>query len=136
MAFVLALITPRLPDLARLATDGIVNLRLPAQLIPAIVQTSIQGVFTLAAGLWVIRKKPFADMPPRIHFVAFLTLAAVAVSCALHDAWIVGALTYPPAVRYPVDAMHIASGAYLALLLWRSNSPSGRTPFQRTGVLT
>ena len=115
-----------------------VNQRLPPPLISGIVQISIQALFTLMAGLWVIRTRRVEDTHPRIHLVAFLTLAAMTISCLLHDAWVVGAISYPGAVRFPVDAMHIASGAYLAILLWRCSSPSTTPPAQlrRMGIPT
>lgn len=138
VAFVLALTVPRLPGIAQLVIEAIVNSRLPSMLIPVIVKTCLQAVFTLAAGLWVIRKQRFAAMQPQTRFLTLLVPAIVITSCALYDAWKVGALHYPAAVRYPVDAAEIASGAYLALLMWRSRAAPARAAVEthRTGVPT
>jgi len=119
MAFVMAVIAQRLPGLAQLIANVSNDSQPLSALIPATVHTALQAVFTLGAGLWVIRGMRFAEMDPRIRFVAALTALLTLGSSLLYDAWRVGALTYPPATRYPVDAAEIASGAYLALLLWR-----------------
>ena len=90
--------------------------------VPQIVHTALEGVFTLVAGLWVIQRERFSDMDSWTRWVVILTLGLVLGSSLLYDAWRVGALAYPPVARYPVDAAEIASGAYLALLLWRRGS--------------
>jgi hypothetical protein len=66
-------------------------------------------------------------MHPRTRFVSFLTLVLILLSSVLYDAWRVGVLSYPAAERYPLDAAEIASGAYLAHLLWRRRSPLPHT---------
>jgi hypothetical protein len=127
MAFVIAVIAQRVTGLTQLIANVINDSQLSPSLIPEIVRTALQAVFTLVAGLWVIQGERFADMSPRIRFVTALTVALTLGSSLLYDAWRVGALTYPPAERYPVDAAEIASGAYLALLLWRRASHTTAT---------
>ncbi len=119
LVFTIVLTAQHVPELSRLVMDGVRNSRLPEFLIPDVVQTSIQAVFTLVCGLWVIRTERFADMDRRTRFVTFMTIVLTLVCTVLYDAWKVGALNYPAAERYPVDAAEIASGAYLASLLWR-----------------
>lgn len=134
LVFVCAMLAQRLPRLADLivaVADG--SRPLPA-LIPQIVHIALQGVFTAVAGLWVIRRERFADMDSRSRRVAIMTVVLALASSLLYDAWRVGALAYPPAERYPVDAAEIASGAYLAFLLWRLGSPPMPTRILLKGV--
>jgi len=133
LAFVLALTVPQLPGFTQLVIDALGSSEGPRLLIPVIVRTCLQAVFTLTAGLWVIRKQRFADMRPWTRFLTLLVPAIVAISCTLYDAWKVGALNYPSAVRYPMDALEITAGAGLAFLLWRSYSVTER---DRTEVPT
>jgi hypothetical protein len=99
-------------------------------LIPDVVKTSLQTVYTLVCGLWVIRTEPFAEMHRKTRLVSWLTLGLTLLSALLYDAWKVGVLAYPAVERYPVDAAEIASAAYLAHLLWRRRSP---LPYTNTG---
>jgi hypothetical protein len=122
LVFVAAVIAQRLLGLANLIANIIDGSQAASLLIPQIVQTALQGVFTFVAGLWVIQKEPFLDMDSQTRRAAVLTLVLTIGSSLLYDAWRVGALAYPPVERYPVDAAEIASGAYLALLLWRRGS--------------
>ncbi len=127
LAFVIAVIAPRLPANAALIAYVIRDSQPFSLLVPGVVPTALQAVFTLAAGLWIIRTKRFAHMHPRVRFVTVLTIVLALAGSLLYDAWKVGVLTYPPAARYPVDAAEIGSGAYLAYLLWRAAAPSMRT---------
>ncbi len=122
LAFVVAVIAQRLPGIAQRLAVGIDGSQPSPALIPEIVRAAIQAVFTLVAGLWMIRATRFAAMTVQTRVAVFLTLALTLVSSVLYDAWRVGVLAYPPVERYPVDAAEIACGAYLALLLWRRES--------------
>jgi hypothetical protein len=119
IAFVVAVTARRLPGIAQLAIDGISQSQLPPLLIPNLVRTAIQAVFTLAAGLWIIRRERFAKLKPRIRSAVILTFGLTLVSSLLYDAWRVGGIAYTAAVRYPIDAAEIASGVCLAILLWK-----------------
>ncbi len=119
LVFVVAVVAQRLPGIAQRLAVGIDGSQPLPALIPEIVHMAIQAVFTLVAGLWMIRAKRFADMTLQTRVAVFLTLALTLVSSILYDAWRVGVLAYPPVERYPVDVAEIACGAYLALLLWR-----------------
>lgn len=122
LAFVVAVTAQRLPGLASLVANIVNGSQSSSLLIPQVVHVALEGVFTLVAGLWVIQTGRFSDMGSLTRRVVVLTVLLVLGSSLLYDAWRVGALTYPPLERYPVDAAEIASGAYLALLLWRRGS--------------
>ncbi|MEJ0007103.1 MAG: hypothetical protein WDM77_12265 [Steroidobacteraceae bacterium] len=127
LAFVLALMAQRLPGIVRPVSEAVSSARLPPLLMPSLISTALQGVFTLLPGLWMIRRERFSETTAQIRFAAVGTLALMFISSLLYDAWQVGALNYPRPERYTLDAAEIASCAYLALLFWRRNS-------QRAGI--
>lgn len=122
VTFVAALIAPRLPHISQLALGVIDGSQSHSVLVPEIVRTSLQAVYTPLIGLWVIRRDRFAEMPAWIRFVSVLTVVLTLVSALLYDLWQVGLLSYPIPARYVVDFAEIASGAYLITLLWRRES--------------
>jgi hypothetical protein len=124
LAFAVAVIAPRLPGNADLFAGLIQHAQPLSALVPALMPTALQGLCVLVAGLWVIHPARFAQMGPRIRFFTILTAGLALGSAFLYDAWQVGLLTYPMSIRYPIDAAEVASGAYLALLLWRRESRS------------
>jgi hypothetical protein len=124
LAFAVAVIAPRLPGNADLVADVIQNAQPSSLLVPALMPTALQSLCILIAGLWMIRPARFAQMGPRTRFVTIMTAVLAVGSAFLYDAWQVGVLTYPAGIRYSIDAAEVASGAYLALLLWRHESRS------------
>lgn len=124
LALAVAVIAPRLPGNAAVFADVIKHAQSWSALVPALMPTALQSLCVLVAGFWVIHPARFAQMGPRIRFVTILTAGLALGSAFLYDAWQVGLLTYPARLRYPIDAAEVTSGAYLALLLWRRESPS------------
>jgi hypothetical protein len=122
VAFVLALTVLRVPGIVRLAVQPATDARVSVSLNIEIVMTALQAIFTLVAGLWSFRHKRFAEMDRRIRLVAIALLAQVFVASVLYSAWRVGALFYSRPEGYLLDALELASGAYLAFLLWRPSS--------------
>ena len=122
VAFVLALTVLRVPGIMRLTLQPETNAHLSVSLNIEIVMTSLQAVFTLVAGLWSFRQERFAEMDRRIRLVAIALLSQVLVASVLYSAWRVGALFYSRPGGYLLDALELASGAYLAILLWRPSS--------------
>jgi len=112
----------RLPGIAHLAIGVIEGTQSRAVLVPEIVRTSLQAVYTPLIGLWLIRRDRFADMLAWIRFITVFTVALAFVSALLYDLWQVGAIGYPIPARYVVDCAEIACGAYLMTLLWRCES--------------
>lgn len=124
MIFMAVLTAQRLPALAQLLTDATIHSRLPPLLIPEIMRTCLQAVFVLLAGLWLIGTHRFSDLNRRTRWVMVLVLVQVFAGNLLFNAWNVGAIAYPAAERYPLDAAEIASGLYLIVLLWRRGAGS------------
>jgi hypothetical protein len=124
LAFAVAVIAPRLPGNADVFAGVIQHAQPWSALVPALMPTALQCLCALVAGLWVIHPMRFARMGPQIRFVTILTAGLAVGSAFLYDAWQVGLLTYPASLRYPIDAAELASGAYLAFLLWRSEARS------------
>lgn len=124
VTFVAALIAPRLPGIAHLAIGVLEGTQSRSILVPEIVRTALQAVYTPLIGLWLIRRDRFADMPRWIRFVSVMTVVITLLSALLYDLWQVGAISYPIPERYVVDAAEIVCGAYLACLLWRRESRS------------
>ncbi len=118
--FALSLVAQRLPGAAQLIARGLDGSLPWARVIPELVPLGLQSVLTLLVGLWMIRREGFSQMRLQVRLVAILTLALTLGSAFFYDLWKVGVLSYPPAVRFPVDAAEIASGAYLAVLFWRN----------------
>jgi hypothetical protein len=152
-AFVAVLTAPSVPQIARLMSDAVTHNRLPNELVPILVPTCLQAVFTLAAGLWMIRTQcfagldrrtrvvgilvaagaslvaliydprrvavVFAELDRRTRFVAIFAALLATLSALVYRARLVGAL---PQIRPEwsiLDALDIASVAYLAYLLWQ-----------------
>lgn len=126
MTFVAAVIAPRLPGIAHLAIGVIEGTQSRSVLVPEIVRTLLQAVYTPVCGLWLIQRGRFADMQPWIRFITVLTLTLSLISALLYDLWQVGVISYPIPLRYAVDGAEIASGAYLMALFWRRKSHSLR----------
>jgi hypothetical protein len=122
VAFVLALTILRVPGIARSALQPAADAHASVSLNIEIVMTALQAVFTLVAGLWSFRQERFAEMDRRIRLVALALLAQVLVASVLYSAWRVGALFYSRPEGDLLDALELASGAYLAFLLWRPSS--------------
>jgi hypothetical protein len=122
VAFVIALTAQQLPAITRLALELARDSQVVVALNIAIVMTALQAVFTLVAGLWSFRPGRFADLDRRTRFVSIGVAALVTVASVLYSAWRVGALSYSRTAGYFLDAAEIASGAYLAFLLWRLTS--------------
>jgi hypothetical protein len=128
VVFVIALTAQRIPGIVRLALEFAAGSRSAVSLNIEIVMTALQAVFTLAAGLWSFRTERFAQMDRRTRIAALVLVALVVTASVLYSAWGVGALTYSRAQGYLLDAVEIASAAYLAALLWRRSKghPWGR----------
>lgn len=122
VTFVAAVVAPRLPGIAHLVMGVIEGTQSRSTLVPEIVRTLLEVVYTPLCGLWLIRRERFADMPPWIRCITVLTVILALLSALLYDLWLVGAMRYPTPIRYAIDAGEIGCGAYLASLLWRRNS--------------
>lgn len=126
VTFVAAVIAPRLPGIAHLAIGVIEGTQSRSVLVPEIVRMLLQAVYTPLAGLWLIRRRRYTEMPPWIRWITVLTVVLTLLSALLYDLWQVGAVSYPIPARYVVDVAEIACAAYLATLLWRYESRSMR----------
>jgi len=127
LTFVAAVIAPRLPGIAHLISGVVEGTQSHAVLVPELVRTSLQAVYTPLIGLWLMRRDRFSDMPQWIRFVTVLTVILTLFSALLYDLWQVGVISYPISERYVIDAAEIGCGAYLACLLWRRESRSSLT---------
>lgn len=124
LTFAAAVVAQHFSSVAHVVAS-VINGSLPRSLlVPAIMPIGLQAVFTPLIGLWLIRRQRFVDMPARIRCVSVLTVTLALANALLFDLWRVGVLSYPPAERYPADAVEIACAAYLTYLLWRRISHS------------
>ncbi len=119
MVFVLALMGPRLLGNARLLIDAATHARLTFSLVPLIVPTGLQTVYTLAAGLWVLRTQRFAAMNRWTRYVAVLAVVQSVLVAIIYHARLVGALPLARPEWAILDGLDIAGIGYLACLLWR-----------------
>jgi hypothetical protein len=152
-AFVIVLTAPSVPQIARLMSDVVTQRRLPNELVPILVPACLQAVFTLAAGLWMIRTHCFAGLDRRTRVVGILVAAGASLVALIYDprrvaivfaeldrrtrivaifaavlatltalvyrARLAGALPRTRPEWSILDALDIASVAYLAYLLWQ-----------------
>jgi hypothetical protein len=122
VALIAAVSAPYLPSLARLATQPVTGSGSGAPLVPSIMLVIMQGVWILAAGLWVARGPRLTEVNRLTRIVAVLA-ACVAVLVGLaQSARLVGELPYTLQASHTFFALDIASIASLALLLWRPHS--------------
>jgi hypothetical protein len=128
LVFVLALTVPRLPGIARLLMDAATHARFTFALVPLIVPTALQAVYTLAVGLWAIRTERFAEMDRWTRYVTVLTIAQSVLVAIIYHARLVGALPLARPEWAVLDGLDIASIGYLGYLLWRPRSalPTGK----------
>jgi hypothetical protein len=127
LVFVLALTVPRLPAIARLLIDAATHTGFTFALVPLIVPTALQAVYTLAVGLWAIRTERFAEMDRWTRYVTALAVAYSVLVAIIYHARLVGALPLARPEWAILDALDIAGIGYLAYLLWHPKSalPTG-----------
>jgi hypothetical protein len=128
MVFVLALIGPRLPGIVRLLVDAATHGRFTFALVPLIVPTALQTVYTLAEGLWAIRTERFAEMDRWTRWVTVLAIVQSVLVAILYHVRLVGALPLARPECAVLDGLDIVTIGYLGYLLWRPNSgsPTGK----------
>jgi hypothetical protein len=128
MVFVLALTAPRLPGIARLLIDAATHGRFTFALVPLIVPTALQAVYTLAEGLWAIRMERFAAMDRWTRCVTVLAILLSVLVAIIYPVRLAGALPLARPECAVLDGLDIVSIGYLAYLLWRpkSASPTGK----------
>jgi hypothetical protein len=128
MVFVLALMGPRLPGIVRPLIDAAAHARFTFALVPVIVPTGLQTVYTLAAGLWAIRTELFVEMDRWTRYVTVLAVVQSVLVAIIYHARLVGALPLARPEWAVLDGLDIAGIGYLAYLLWRPKSalPKGR----------
>jgi hypothetical protein len=119
LAFVVALTATHLPGIGRVVIDAATHSRITINLVPIFVPTALQAVFTIVAGLWMIRTKCFAEVDRRTRFVAIFATVQAYLVALVYRARLVGALPLARPEWYALDVLDIASLAYLAYLLWR-----------------
>ncbi len=124
-AFVATLIAQRIPAIARLVLDGATDAGSAVSVATQIILSALRAACTLVGGLWATRSKRLVEMDRRTRFVAILWIAEMLVTGMLFAACRVGEVTYRQSEFYlSMYAIGAACGLYLALLLWRQNSPS------------
>jgi hypothetical protein len=128
LVFVLALIGPRVPGIVRLLIDAATHARFTFALVPLLVPTGLQTVYTLAAGLWAVRSERFAELDRRTRYVTVLVLAQSVLVAIIYHARLVGALPLARPEWAILDGLDIAGIGYLACLLWRP--PTWRAQLQ------
>jgi hypothetical protein len=132
VVFVLTLMAPRLPGIARLLIDAASHGHFTFALVPLIVPTGLQTVYTLAEGLWLIRLERFAAMDRQTRYVTLLAVVQSVLVAIIYHARLVGALPLARPEWAVLDAMDIAGVGYLGYLLWRPRSAlrpgKGRQP--------
>ena len=124
MVLVLALTVPHLPGIARLLIDAATHGRLTFALVPLIVPTALQAVYTLAEGLWAIRRQRFAAMDRWTRCVTVLAIVLSVLVAIIYPVRLAGALPLARLECAVLDGLDIVTLGYLAYLLWRPNSAS------------
>jgi hypothetical protein len=119
MVFVLAFTVPRLPGIARLLIDAATHGRFTFALVPLIVPTALQAVYTLAEGLWAIRQERFAAMDRWTRCVTVLAILLSVLVAIMYHVRLMGALPLAQAECTVLDGLAIATIGYLGYLLWR-----------------
>jgi hypothetical protein len=124
MVLVLALTVPHLPGIVRLLIDAATHGRFTFALVPLIVPTALQAVYTLAEGLWAIRPERFAEMGRWTRCVTALAIVLSVLVAILYPVRLVGALPLARPECAVLDGLAIVTIGYLGYLLWRPNSAS------------
>lgn len=119
VVFVLALTAPRLPGILLLLIGAAIHGRVTLALVPLIVPTALQAVYTLAEGLWAIRAERFAEMDRWTRSVTVLAVVLSVLVGIMYPARLVGALPLAGAECAVLDGLDIVSIGYLGYLLWR-----------------
>jgi hypothetical protein len=119
MVFVVALMAPRLPGLARPLIDATTHGHFTFALVPLIVPTGLQTAYTIAAGLWAIRTERFAEMDRWTRYFTVLAVVQSVFVAGIYHARLVGALPLARPEWAILDGVDIASIGYLGYLLWR-----------------
>jgi hypothetical protein len=127
LVLVLALTVPRLPGMVRLLIDAATHGRFTLALVPLMVPTALQAVYTLAEGLWVIRRQRFAEMDRRTRCVTVLAIVLSVLVAILYPVRLVGALPLARPECAVLDGMAIVSIGYLGYLLWRPQFQAAET---------
>jgi hypothetical protein len=122
MVFVVALMAPRLPGIVRLFIDAATHGRFTFALVPLIVPTALQTVYTFAEGLWAIRTERFAEMDRWTRVATVLVVVQSVLVVIIYHARLVGALPLARPEWVVLDVLDIASVGYLGYLLWRPRS--------------
>jgi hypothetical protein len=135
MVFVAALMAPRLPGIGRLLIDAVIHARFTFALVPLIVPTALQTVYTVAAGLWAIRTERFAEMDRWTRYVVLLAVALSVFVAMIYHARLVGALPLARPEWVVLDVLDIAGFGYLGYLLWRPKSALRTGKDQRPPIL-
>jgi hypothetical protein len=135
LVFVVALMAPRLPGIARLLIDAVIHAHFTFALVPLIVPTALQTVYTLAAGLWAIRTERFAEMDRWTRYVVVLAVALSVFVAMIYHARLVGALPLARPEWVVLDALDVAGFGYLGYLLWRPKSALRTEKDQRPPTL-
>jgi hypothetical protein len=120
LAFVVALTSTRIPGIARIVIDAATHSRMTIQLIPVFVPTALEAVFTLVAGLWMIRTKCFAEADRRTRVVAILLAAQAPIIALVYDARRVGAALARMDRQTRCVAISATVLAYLVALVYRA----------------
>jgi regulator of extracellular matrix RemA (YlzA/DUF370 family) len=120
LAFVVVLIVTRLPDIARVVIDDATHSRMTIQLVSVFVPASLQAVFTLVAGLWMIRTKCFTEVERRTRVIAILLAAQAPIIALMYDARRVAAALARLERRTRCVAVIATLQAYLVALVYRA----------------
>lgn len=125
MVFVTVLTAQCIPGIVRVMVGSSAGTDFAFALRAELMKASLQAVYTLVIGLWVISPLRFAKMEGRTRIVTILVALQVLVDSSLYAGGIMGALPGSRPEWYALDALEVASGSYLALLLWRASVASG-----------
>lgn len=119
-AFVVVLTAPSIPEIGRLMSDAVVHTRIPSGLVPILVPACLQAVFTLAAGLWMIRTQCFAGLDRRTRVVGILVAAGSSLVALICDPRRVAVIFAELDRRTRIAAIFAAVTATLVALIYRA----------------